>query len=364
MIKVLFNIFSLTINWVCIILFVLSGIATQINPNVWILPSVLSIGFLFFAIANILFVFYWLIRKKWSFIFSLFFLFLFAQNLFNFCSLTIVPEVEQRSENTVKILSYNVKLFDFFKKNKKGENKIISYILEQDADVVCLQEFGYFNKKGFLSEHDIQQSLSSRYPYSYVETHKTRKGQGSYGVATFSKFPILKKEKVNYQTDFNYSIYTDIKINKDTFRIFNCHLESNRLTIDDKKKMFEMMETKEEERIETMRLLAKKFGESSKIRANQVDVVQKLVHNGDVRKVIVCGDFNDIPNSYTYKKIKGSFVDAFVATSSGVGVTYNEMPFYVRIDYFLCSKEIALVSYKRGDVLYSDHYPIQIEINN
>jgi endonuclease/exonuclease/phosphatase family metal-dependent hydrolase len=74
--------------------------------------------------------------------------------------------------------------------------------------------------------------------------------------------------------------------------------------------------------------------------------------------LIVCGDFNDTPISYTYNTISSKLNDAFVAAGQGISNTYRgKLPPY-RIDYILYSNEFDAVSYERHRAEYSDHFPV------
>jgi len=78
--------------------------------------------------------------------------------------------------------------------------------------------------------------------------------------------------------------------------------------------------------------------------------------------VIVCGDFNDTPVSYAYRKVRGNLKDAFIESGWGTSNTYNgELPSF-RIDYILCDHKFTAQNYHRDRVYYSDHFPIQCQI--
>ena len=74
--------------------------------------------------------------------------------------------------------------------------------------------------------------------------------------------------------------------------------------------------------------------------------------------VIVCGDFNDVPNSYTYYTAKGNLLDAFLKKGSGFGRTFRFISPTLRIDYILADKKFEVTGFNKIEVNYSDHYPI------
>ena len=368
MVKKIFNIVGLVINLTIVGLLFLSGFSTQINPEKAILPAYLGLIFLPLVVANIVFALYWIIKFKWYFVFSLFILILMTTNIkndfpFNKAKANTINESE--NSTTISLLSYNVKLFDFYKKNSHIENynKTLDYILKSNADIVCLQEYGYYNSNGFLNADDLLSKFDKYYKYKHISYNTNSSSNSTYGVATFSKYPILGKYDIEYDSKYNHTIFSDIKIKNKTVRIFNCHLESNQLTLDDKKKMIELVDSTSKARIsETTDVINKKLGTAYKKRAYQARLISEKIYDSPY-EVIVCGDFNDTPISYTYKKIKGNLKDAFVQNASGLGITYNELPFLFRIDYIMTSKNFSTGDFKIHKVNYSDHYPISCRIN-
>ena len=50
---------------------------------------------------------------------------------------------------SLKIMSYNVRLFDLYNwtKNEKTRDQILTFLKEEDADVICFQEYYYYLRK-------------------------------------------------------------------------------------------------------------------------------------------------------------------------------------------------------------------------
>ena len=75
--------------------------------------------------------------------------------------------------------------------------------------------------------------------------------------------------------------------------------------------------------------------------------------------LIVCGDFNDTPASWTYRTICGDDMrDAYAENSRGFKMTYHDSHFWLTIDHILYRGNLRAIDYKRHDVKVSDHYPI------
>ena len=109
------------------------------------------------------------------------------------------------------------------------------------------------------------------------------------------------------------------------------------------------------------RSLAKKLKGALGLRGYQADTVRRQLDACRVPYVI-CGDFNDVPNSYTYFQIRGNLQDAFIAKSFGIGRTYIHISPTLRIDYILPSKEFVVVQTMKLTSPYSDHYGVVTDL--
>ena len=270
---------------------------------------------------NICFILFWMSMLKWHFLISLISIVLLTGTIKKSFSLVKSDSKELYKGKSIKVLTYNVMLFNYYKKN----SKIMDYIENNEADIICLQEFGW-HKKGneFLLKKDILSHLK-KYPYYHINIALDG-DLATYGIATFSKYPIIKKKKIEYVTAFNSSIYSDIKIGDDTIRVFNNHLESNRLTEKDKVNLIEDTDSN------IISKTADKLGVATSKRAKQAEAVSESIKQSPY-KVIVCGDFNDIPVSYAYNKISNGLNDTFVESGSGLGITFHDRLYRFRIDY-------------------------------
>lgn len=363
MIHLALHILNMSVNVLLALMFVLSGLATRVSPETWIIPSFFSLGFGILGVLNLFFVIYWMIRRKWNFVLSLACLVLMS-DVINYQFLLFGNDEEKAEGKNITLLSYNVQLFNLYRQ-KDGSNDIISFILDKDVDIVCLQEFGWYNEKGFVSQSVLNRTLGDRYPYCYAITDPNFGGRATYGIATYSKFPIINRDSVRYPTHYNRTSTCDILVGNDTLHIVNCHLESNLLTNDDRKLVLATLDSTNQHNLnKTGELLIRKMGKAAKTRAKQADAIAAHVKKQAGRKVIVCGDLNDHPASYTYHKTRGELCDAFLDESedNGLGITYNEFPFFYRIDYLFHSKSLKVEDFETGTEKLSDHYPIEAKI--
>lgn len=265
-----------------------------------------------------------------------------------------------QSEENFKIMSYNVKLFDLYSWKNPGKIKdsIIEYINQQQPDILCIQEFYRDTSTSFNCEKDIKQKAEMK--YSYVDIFLRKKGVYEFGMAIFSKYPIINSGSIkcsNEKIKGNYVSYVDIKKDTDTIRIYNAHLQSFKFS-NQNEVLFHENELTNEQIKEESKNLIKKIRTAFILRAEQVDDLKKQMKKSPY-KFFVCGDFNDTPVSYSYRMIRGDLNDAFLdAGKFGFGKTYQGVYPSFRIDFILYPDEYQAANFEIGKVKFSDHYPI------
>lgn len=277
-----------------------------------------------------------------------------------------LEEAPADSTETLKILSYNVRLFDLYNyTNNKyaNRNAIFQYLQEQDADVVCFQEFYHQDKPTVFPTRDTLTSvLKARY-YHERYSHKLT-GRQNFGIAMFSKYPMIARGDVMFDDpenkDNNYCIYADIVKGKDTFRVYNVHLQSIKFQKDDYA-LFGDSKAIANEKKSTVKLMLDKLRIAYPKRADQARKVVEHMEQSPY-EVIVCGDFNDTPLSYCYNTFSSHFTDAFRNSASGIGVTYAGKVPAGRIDYIFHSKALHSGAFNIQQSVHSDHRAISCRI--
>jgi len=361
--KILVKWVLLVTNLVVALFLLITLFGSVYSPEKFILPSYFALFFPITLILNIGFVVIWLFARKWNFLIS-FSLLLFSSNQINVAFPIHFGKIENANTNCpVDLLTYNTKMSgNLVKGTRRKPNKVLQYIANSNADIVCLQEFEVSSEKQYITLEDMMK-LFNKYKYKHIE-FKAKNYKSLIGIATFSKYPIVNRKRIEFQSRANISIYTDIKIQGKIIRLFNNHLESNRITESDKVMSNSLKEKFDAENITGItKHFSQKLGIAYKLRAHQADTIAQLISESPYN-VIVCGDFNDVPTSYTYTKVKGNLKDAFSETSYGFGWTFSE-PFYgFRIDFILYdSNAFSPIKFRIDKVNYSDHYPVQCTLN-
>ena len=313
---------------------------------------------------NVFLLIFLFFRKKVSLIIPLVAMVYAWPSLNNYYQLTSKSEFSKAEIEEMKLLSYNVRIFDA-NENIGGntKDKIFNMIGELDANILCFQEFYSADKKGvFDTKSIIEEDLGFTNSHENF-THHMRGGLHA-GVATFSKLPIIEKGVISFESDYSNScIFTDILIGPDTVRVYNTHLSSIRFQKEDYELVNETVDNvnASEENIQGYKrifsLLNKAYGK----RAVQLQKVLDHIY-GCPYPVILAGDFNDTPVSYCYAQTRKYLTDSFVESGFGVGNTYiGDFPSF-RIDYIFHSDEIESAAYKTVDDELSDHHPVYTKL--
>ena len=257
-------------------------------------------------------------------------------------------------EHHLSVLTYNTHQMGQYE--KAYQNRVIRYLQRQDADIICLQEVDVYKNDKYLTLPELRKALE-KYPYTYFD-FKIYNKRHQYGLAVFSKYPLSNKKTIRYSSRGNISDYCDVAVGKDTFRLFNNHLESNGLVVKDLPDSIESSALKE-----SVQRISDKLESARKIRQVQAKAIRAEIKKSPY-PVIVAGDFNVTPLSYTYLTIRGGELrDCFLATSWGKwGATVVKRHLGVRIDYLLCSCELHPVETHIDRINCSDHYPMTTTI--
>jgi len=349
-----FHVLVLLGNLLVVVALSLSAFSNLVSPlKGWFFPY-LGLLFPVFFLGNIFFLVYWLIRLRIYVVFSLLGIILSWHQFRVYFPMH--SQTEEVPVNSIKILSYNVRCFNYQRHTRKKPNPVVEYILRQDADIVCLQEFGWSKNEGFLDRKEILKAFR-KYPYYKITGHVDNEWSFA-GLVCFSKYPIVASHKLKMESLYNGSTAYTIRIGNRKIDLINNHLESNKFTSDDigvYKKVIKDFSSKNLEDFNDV--VIKKMGQAYKERAKQAMIVRDYINESN-REIIVCGDFNDSAISYVYQTIKGDMEDAYVDTGFGPGITYNENRFYFRIDHILHSKGIEAYNCKVDRIKLSDHFPI------
>jgi len=354
----------LTVNGVVAISLLASKYSGLISPEtIWWLAFV---GMLFpaFLILNLCFVLFWLLNRKPYFIVSLLAIIFCWSQIRTFISFN---RTTTRPQDAVSIMTYNVKNFDLYNwsHNTETRQNIFALIQHENPDIICLQEFYSQDTIEHKNQAYFKDSLG--YAYSYFNKTFTRhynsKQHGwvdlHWGLAIFSKFPIRDTGVVDFTNALsNNCQWADVDVKGKRIRVFNMHLQSIHLGYEDYNTIEEIEEEKSASWFKVKSILRKLKSAYAK-RAVQVAQINEAIQSSTV-PVIVSGDFNDQPISYSYHKLSNGLVDAFVEKGNGIGATFVNKFSFFRIDYVLFSTSLPIYNYTTIRENCSDHYPVVV----
>lgn len=351
-------------NLIAIFLLLASTQAWDFLPSKAPIFSFLGMAFPILVVVNILYLIFWILALKWQYALAEIIVLCFCWTPIH----TYMPmnsPTETVPQESFRVLSYNVRHFNWLTGKEARENPIFDYILDQSPDIICLQEFGAAKKKtakGLISKAEIDKKFKD-YPYSDFVKLGNPNSSVLYGLAIYSKYPIVKTSQVHFWSTFNGCAFHDLKINGKTVTVVNTHLESNRITSDDKKLYKDFMKSDKNVKLSDVTSnISAKLTVAYTLREEQTQLISTAIKSLKTSGTIVCGDFNDTPISYAYNTMKGHLVDSFVETGRGLGITYHENMFLFRIDYIFHSINMKAYNMTVGDQKYSDHYPVWVNL--
>jgi endonuclease/exonuclease/phosphatase family metal-dependent hydrolase len=264
----------------------------------------------------------------------------------------------QKEVKTLRVATWNVARFIEMKKNNnKGSQtrlKMMDLIKQQDADIICLQEFFHsFDSTYYQNIDYIMQEL--HYPYWYF-SHDVDGDKHFTGSIIFSRYRIIDSGLIRYPrpTLPEALMHVDIKVNDDTIRVYTTHLQSLQFGKTDYARI-NAIEAARDSMIDNSKTILSKIKKGFVHRSIQADLISEILGDSPY-PVIFCGDLNDVPNSYTYETIKGSMQDAFLKKGFGIGRTFSGLSPTLRIDYIFADKHFVIKQFNRLVKNYSDHY--------
>lgn len=350
------------INVFFFILLLLAFMAWYIEPAKSLIPTYLGLGFIILFTINVAFLILWIVFLKWKWV-----LFCIVSLCISWGGITVYFPIHQKTrtipEDCIKIMTYNVMGFNWDRDEQARDKPIFEYIANSNADIICMQEVVInnipYDTTGVISITEIDKILSD-YPYRSVVRFGKAEGIYSFGVACYSKFPIKKTEEIEIESEFNGVAIYKVKIKDKWVNLINVHLESNRITPEDKRLYKDFLGSGDFNMLDTVsQNIHQRLGSAYLKRAKEAEIVAQVIDSLGNQPLILCGDFNDTPISYVYKTIRGDKLrDSYADTGLGQGISYHKDMFWFRIDYIMHSKDMKAYNADVDKVIFSDHYPL------
>jgi endonuclease/exonuclease/phosphatase family metal-dependent hydrolase len=357
--------FFIYTNIAVVFFFLLACLAPYLNPQKWWFISLLGLGFPFLLLVVIFFLVGWLIIKRKLALISAIALLIGFKSISVFYAFHRPGTFSYKKEpNSIRIVSWNVARFVEMKRNNnKGSQKrlqMMELIRQQNADILCLQEFFHSFDSTYYPNIDYIRD-NFKYPYWYY-SHDVDGDKHYTGSIILSRFPILDSGMIRYPrpTLPDALMHADIKVNEDTIRVYTTHLQSLQFGKDDYERISRIKDAEDGMVADSRTIFSKvKWGIIN--RSLQANIIGQVLQDSPY-PVLFCGDLNDVPNSYTYFKVKGDMQDAFLKKGFGIGRTFSALSPTLRIDYIFADKNFMIRQFNRIVKRYSDHYMLVSDI--
>ena len=332
----------LFLNIVVVVLTLLSCLSPYINPQEMWYFSFFGLAFIYLVLLNIIFIVLWIFIDIKKVILSLLVLLVSIGQIRKTVAFSFGNDKKDQIEKTVKVMSYNLNQGMYLHKNKKKSGALARYINKQNAGILLVQELNSRNL------NEVKKKLNFKYKYT----------EGSFGAGIYSNYKIVNKGLIKFGSlNTNSCLWADIKISDDTVRVYSVHFMSNHISQKAEELVAEM-EKKKNLTSGKIKDVLRNYKKFVRKRVEQVEKVKKHVENSPY-PVILGGDFNDPPVSYTYNRFPEILKDAFLEKGWGLGITYAGTVPLLRIDYILVSKPVRVYRFRVDKTeQFSDHYPV------
>jgi endonuclease/exonuclease/phosphatase family metal-dependent hydrolase len=333
----------LLLQFLLILATLLAYLSAITRPSSTWLCYFFGIGFPWLVLFNLFFIGYWIKIRRRYWLYSVVVLVIGLGQITRFWG---TSPLASDDKNAFNVLTLNTNSFDYLYKNPNLNKIINDFLSKNEADIVCFQEHcvidacaqDYLNRlphfKGFYVAHPVQKPL-----------------------IIFSRYPILQSGSLNLNTGANEVIFADINLNGEMTRIYSVHLKSNNVST----RTTDLIENKDFDKSARTTSIAvlRAVKNAYLIREKQAEKLHQHILASPY-PVIVAGDFNDTPQTYTYSTIAEGLQDTWQAKGFGRGSTYAGAIPFLRIDYILASKKMEVLN---CDVIrdgsLSDHYAVK-----
>lgn len=320
----------------------LTLIAPWISPNSFWPSLFAAYGFVYVLPLVLLCLIYWLRPpNRWALL--PFLLILFSIPAWN-RHVHFGGNAESEEKPGIVIATFNAYSLHRLKLDKKHvvqidqEKSLQLFPKDLKPDIVCLQE---------IPRNYVPRGPDWGISNSYLFRHKNS--------LLVSRYRIEEKGKKSFEGSGNSIAWADIATPLGKIRVFNVHLQSNRISQD--ADALAEAPIDEAKTWQVWRKILRKVRSSTRLREVQAHWLAEAIRSSP-HPVVVAGDFNDTPQSYAYRIIRQGLNDSFEHGGTGFGTTFAGRIPGLRIDFILGSKDLDFVSHHVAPVHFSDHYPV------
>ena len=261
-------------------------------------------------------------------------------------------------DSTFTLMSYNI--HNFWETRDTADDRVpnrgLQYVIDSDADIVCLQEaasLGVDPNVHITAEQT--RLLHEKYPYVIIS--------GS-AQAVLSRYPVEPIHLVVSRSEFEDADIAAYRVTLPGGKIislFNVHLQSLALTADDRRLYLSLTELQRQNMDNVKQQLIEKLRYANVERARQTQALLRFIRHYGGPDVLICGDFNDVTTSYSLRTLADAgFAEVYPRLGFGPIATYNSGRFYFGIDHVLYRGAFRPLDFDKGSIRASDHYPVSV----
>ncbi len=336
------------INVGVILLTLLSYLAPITDPNAFWPLAFMGLIFPLLLFANILFILWWAFRRHWYAFFSVGCLLVGWSHVQGALELRFGGALKPgTAKDALTFMTFNAHEFKGIGKQRFDQQTFADLIRAQKPDVLCFQEFPL--DAGSAKRYADLLSETGSLRYSYQEKGGT--------LAIFSRYPIGRKGANYFTNRANGFLFADLDINGKSVRVFNVHLQTNAISKITEKIDPADVNLQDRETWQSFEGVLRRYKRSAQTRARQAIAIAEAIKKSPF-PTFVCGDFNDVPMSFSTHTIAEGLQDAFKCKGSGRGVTYAGNIPGLRIDYLLAGSDFEVLDFQTLRPRLSDHYPL------
>ncbi len=359
--------FFIVSNIILAVLFLLGCYGGWADPKTWWPLGFLTLAAFYLLLLLIGFILFWLFVKPWWSLISVVAILLAYKPVTNIIPVRFSSSFDKQKQTAaLRIMSWNVEHFDILEHKEHPEKKqqMLQLISEYQPDIACYQEMVGSDKieKAINYIPDIiQEEGFTDYHFSFNPKLDFDRNH-HFGIIIFSKYPIINKQTISfYPNDYNSIFqYADIVKGEDTVRIFNIHLQSLKFSATNLE-YIEKPDITDDEDLKKSKSLISKLKTGFLKRKKQAERIKEELDKSPY-PVIVCGDFNDVPNSYSYNTIGKGLKNAFIEKGKGIGRTFSGISPTLRIDNIFTADRFTVKQFLRIPKKLSDHFPIFADV--
>ncbi|RPD40295.1 endonuclease/exonuclease/phosphatase family protein [Chitinophaga barathri] len=337
-----------------------SAFLPMVNPASFWPAGFAGLAFPLLWVLSVIFIPGWLIVRKKYWLISVFALIVSFRGIGVTWGFNLFNTGKTHTAQSFTVMSFNSSSMGLlgYKETPRVREHIYQIVREARPDVLCIQEF-YTNEHPDQQPH-LENILSNgAYPYYYFAEHYTQWTTWHYGTAIFSRFPIIDTARIAFNGGYKGNedlLKVKLLVHGDTVQVLTGHLSSYRLNGKD----YQAVGSPDGGKIKSV------MGKMRRSFANRVTQAQIMA--AEISKsqypLVVTGDFNDIPLSYTYRTIRGNALqDAFLEQGSGFGRTFSALSPTLRIDYVLPGREFAVEDFSIFRKKGLQHFPVMARLS-